>query len=164
MEKTNIDEFEKQIENVLNAPLIMTNEILSKLTEPAKSLIEQGKQIHDTIINPLRDKLNRVMFSTKHETLIEAMVADLIDILPGVGDITEAERLAEAKRIGDKDAVVAHGIDTVFGEMADMIPVVGELIDSFLDALLPANTLLYLKRRGIIEWKPPNPPLPKLKW
>lgn len=165
-----MDEFEnktgKAIDSILLLPIEANNKLLAETTKPIQPVIrnaEAMKQNLDKLNEKIRSDLTRILFTTRHKNLFEALVADIVDTLPGLGDVTEAERLADARRIGDRDAVVAHGIDTVSGEIFDVIPVAGEMMDSILDALLPANTLLYLKRRGLIEWNPPAPPLPKIK-
>jgi len=157
-----VENVNKTAESLLLAPVLMTNKVAESMVKPIKPIIKNIDQL-TAGLEKMRNDLNRVLFTTQHKNLIEAMIADVVDTIPFLGDITEVERLADAKRLGDKDAITAHGIDVVFGEIADAIPVVGEFIDSFLDALLPANTLLYLKRRGIIDWKPPLPPKPPVK-
>lgn len=155
----------KTVSSFLLMPVIMGNKLANMAAEPIKPVINQMeyfKNIIDEFNDKLRSDLTRILFTTRHKNIIEAAIADIVDVIPGLGNITEAERLADARRIGDRDAVVAHGIDTAVGEIFSVIPMFGEFIDSFLDALLPSNTLLYLKRRGLIEWNPPLPPLPSL--
>ena len=156
----------KTAESLLLMPVVATNRAINQAVQPVKPMLKQIDNLKnqmDRMNDYLRKTTNRILFTTRHKNLLEAMIADFVDTLPMVGDITEAERLADARRLGDEDAIVAHGMDSIFGEMADAIPVAGEFIDSLLDALLPSNTLLYLKRRGLIDWKPPLPPTPPLK-
>ena len=153
---------DKSMESLALMPVVITNKFASEVSRPVKPVV---KNIDNTVkkLNKMRDDISRVLFSTDHHSLFEAVVADLVDALPYVGDATESMRLADAKRRGDKDAVVAHGTDLVVGNMFDIIPVAGELIDSALDLLLPSNMLLYLKRRGYIEWNPPLLPVPPIR-
>lgn len=156
----------KMADSLLLAPMVAGNQIVDASVAPVKPAIKQAEQFKnefDKMNEGLRSTITRILFTTRHRNILEAMAADFVDTIPFVGDITEAERLADARRIGDHDAVVAHGMDTIFGEMADIVPVAGEFVDSVLDALLPANTLLYLKRKGLIDWTPPLPPAPKIK-
>ena len=160
------DQMDKVAEPLLLAPIAIGNKVVDSAVTPVKPMLKQAEAVKnqfDSLNDDMRKTTNRILFTTNHRSILEAMAADFVDVLPMVGDVTEAERLSDARRQRDEDAIVAHGTDSLFGEMADAIPVAGEFIDSLLDALLPSNTLLYLKRRGLIEWKPPLPPLPKIR-
>lgn len=161
-----VNKAQKVTNTLLLSPVIAGNKMANVMAEPVKPMIKQAEQFKeefDTINKELRSTIIRIMFTTNHQNIVEALAADFVDTIPFVRDTTEAERLADARRIGDHAAIAAHGVDAIFGDMADIIPVAGEFVGSIIDALLPANTLLYLKRRGLIEWDPPFPPLPVLK-
>ena len=161
-----MDEVINKTADSLLIPLEINNKIIEAMAKPVEPVVKQTgnmKKLMDNFNRAVREKMNKVLFSTHHDNIIDAMIADFVDVLPGLGDITSAERLADARRKGDRDAITAHGMDTFVDNIFDFIPVFGELAGSVLDALLPTNTLLYLKKKGIIEWEPPLPPLPKIK-
>jgi len=85
------------------------------------------------------DTLWRVLASAKHESLDEALLADFIDSLPIIGDITNAMRVADAidKKMPDYLIIMQAG-DLILG----IPPIIGEIFD----ILSPTNTLTYLLR------------------
>ena len=86
------------------------------------------------------DTLWRVLASAKHESLDEALLADFIDSLPIIGDITNAMRVADAidKKMPDYLIIMQAG-DLILG----IPPIIGEIFD----ILSPTNTLAYLLRK-----------------
>jgi len=111
----------------------------------------------------------RVMVGTKHANLPEAVVADLIDGVPVIGDLTNYGRIASAvtdqdrrsrmKRLGLQladEAISESGQNiTNVAVMAMGIPAIpgidpGQLADSLLDWMTPTNTILHLEDSGRI--------------
>lgn len=91
------------------------------------------------------EKIRRILCSVEHDSLEEAILADFIDILPLIGDITNAMRIKEAidKKMPEYVAALQAG-DFLGG----FIPVIGDLFD----LLSPTNTIVYLLREGKIKW------------
>ena len=85
------------------------------------------------------DTLWRVLASAKHESLGEALLADFIDSIPIIGDITNAIRVKDAidKKMPDYIVLLQAG-DLILG----IPPIIGEIFD----ILSPTNTLTYLLR------------------
>ena len=85
------------------------------------------------------DTLWRVLASAKHESLDEALLADFIDSIPIIGDITNAIRVKDAidKKMPDYIVLLQAG-DLILG----IPPIIGEIFD----ILSPTNTLTYLLR------------------
>ena len=87
------------------------------------------------------ERIMKTVFTTDFETIWDAVAADIIDMLPYIGDITSATRFVYAL-LKDPSAVkVMQAADFVIG----LIPFYGDLID----AMLFANTVTYLiKKKG----------------
>ena len=85
------------------------------------------------------DSLKRILFSAEHDSFAEAMLADLVDAIPIIGDLTNAMRVKDAmdKNLPDRTLLLQLG-DLVGG----IIPVVGDIFD----IITPTNTLTYLLR------------------
>lgn len=104
------------------------------------------------IFNPPRGlreavhRLNQILWEAKHDTLTDAMLADIVDALVGlvpfIGDSLEITRVSDTIAMKDefRDYRIAlYVIDTLIG----FVPIVGDLAD----ILLPANTLNFLATR-----------------
>jgi hypothetical protein len=80
--------------------------------------------------------INKVFTSTKHDTLLEATLSDIVDAVPIVGDISNAIRVKDAIERQDDLATAMQTIDTLAG----LVPVYGDIVD----ILTPTNTVLYI--------------------
>ncbi|MEM1820607.1 MAG: hypothetical protein QW498_08730 [Thermofilum sp.] len=90
----------------------------------------------------IRIELERLMkapFTTEHETALEAVLADLADALPLVGEIAGIVRIVEALEKGDDMRALM--------ELGDLITGVPPSIGDLLDILTPTNTISYLLRK-----------------
>ncbi|MEM1690497.1 MAG: hypothetical protein QXG48_02765 [Thermofilaceae archaeon] len=85
------------------------------------------------------ERLIRAPFTTKHESVVEAILADLADVVPIVGEIAGIARVAEAAADGDYERLILELGDLVAG----LPPILGEA----MDALTPTNLLMYLTNR-----------------
>ncbi len=85
-------------------------------------------------------RLVKAPFTTEHETILEAFLADLADVVPAVGEIASLVRIVEA--IEKKDDIRAAM------EVGDLVAGIPPGIGDALDVLTPTNTLLYLRRKG----------------
>jgi len=82
---------------------------------------------------PSTEDIERVLLTTDHRTFGEALAADLFDLIPIVGDITNAARIAHAYSKRDYFELAAQ---------------VGDLPGPL--NLVPANIICYLRRE---YWK-----------
>ncbi|MCD6199449.1 MAG: hypothetical protein J7K15_12925 [Deltaproteobacteria bacterium] len=85
------------------------------------------------------DALWRILTSSKHDSLAEAILADLIDALPIIGDITNLLRVMDAIERKD-DLVLALQAGDLLGGLP---PIIGEIFD----ILSPTNTIAYIMRK-----------------
>jgi len=87
--------------------------------------------------------LYRILFGTDHRNIFEAVAADIVDIIPFVGDVSNIARLTDAAARGgkySKKKVIAQAIDAIGGTIPEPFSVI-------VDALTPTNTILYLQSR-----------------
>jgi len=86
------------------------------------------------------DSLKRILFSAEHDSFAEAILADLVDVIPILGDLTNVMRVKDAmdKNLPDRTVLLQLG-DLVGG----IIPVVGDIFD----IITPTNTITYLLRK-----------------
>ena len=85
-------------------------------------------------------KLLEAPFKIEHQDITEAVFADLVDLVPVIGEIAGIYRIKEA--IDAKDDM------RVLLETGDLFAGFPPLIGDLLDALTPTNLLLYLMRGG----------------
>ena len=142
-------------------PGLEPSKVLSGLDEFLFSFVPRFNlprvKLFEDIKNTVNDFVNtgdRILTTTYHRSLLEAMFADLFDVVPLLGDVGNEERVADALRRNDKVALRAQSLDLFFG----IVPVLGDIAD----LLTPTNTLLYLRRIGVINWDPPLPPIPRI--
>ena len=83
------------------------------------------------------DSLKRILFSAEHNSFAEAILADLVDAIPILGDLTNAIRVKDAmdKNLPDRTVLLQLG-DLIGG----IIPGVGDIFD----IITPTNTITYL--------------------
>jgi len=87
------------------------------------------------------ETIMRILTSTDHRDLTEAILADAVDAIPFIGDATNTLRLKNlAEQRGNDTALLLQGIDFIIG----LAPVAGDVAD----ILTPTNTLLYLMEKG----------------
>ena len=86
------------------------------------------------------DSLKRILFSAEHDSFAEVILADLVDVIPILGDLTNVMRVKDAmdKNLPDRTVLLQLG-DLVGG----IIPVVGDIFD----IITPTNTITYLLRK-----------------
>jgi len=89
------------------------------------------------------ERLIKAPFTTKHESVLEAILADLADVVPVVGEIAGIVRIMEGMK--EKDDV------RVAMELGDLIAGFPPLVGDVLDILTPTNLLLYLMKRERVK-------------
>ena len=87
------------------------------------------------------DKTCRIFTKAEHESIGEAITADIVDAIPIIGTITDFAR------ISDLEHREGTAYDLAFiSYLIDAIPVLGDIAD----IIAPTNTLLYLfKNKGV---------------
>jgi len=93
-------------------------------------------------MSDMLDKVWRVISSAEHEDLGEAVLADVVDVIPFIGDVANAMRVKDAIDRGVPEYIVAAQIVDF---LAGLPPGIGDI----LDILTPTNTLAYLLRKGL---------------
>ena len=89
------------------------------------------------------ERLIKAPFTTKHESVLEAILADLADVVPIIGEIAGIVRIMEGMK--EKDDV------RVAMELGDLIAGFPPLVGDVLDILTPTNLLLYLMKRERVK-------------
>ena len=83
-----------------------------------------------------------VLMGANHKNLFEAILADIVDAIPIIGDISNFFRIIDAANNPDvavRRRVTAQLIDFVLG----LLP---SPIGTILDILTPTNTIMYLRK------------------
>lgn len=143
----------KQAELVPDIPAKFDNFIFSFLPRFNLPQPRIFKDVKDSVVD-ITDSVDRILTTSYHRSLLEAVIADLLDAVPILDVVDDEERVADAMRRYDSVAMRAQTFDLLLS----LIPIVGEVAD----LLVPTNTLLYLRRKGVINWDPPFPPIPRI--
>lgn len=91
------------------------------------------------------NKLKRAAVETNHRTLEEAVLADIIDVIPVAGDISNALRVINAAARGEDRALLLQAGDLVIGA----VPIIGTVGD----LLTPSNVAIYVLRKRKLNKK-----------
>jgi len=93
----------------------------------------------------LGERARKVLIGVNQDELIDAVIADVLDIIPVVGDFTNLMRVYDSAKTGTpyekKRRLASQLVDMVAGVLPDPIGTV-------LDVITPTNTLLYLEKTG----------------
>ena len=97
-----------------------------------------------------RVKLNkstakRILWGTTHKNLTEAILADVVDVIPVVGDLGNAIKVYNLAKKGESDKLTLHTGDLVIG----IVPVIGAVGD----LITPTNTLIFVMRKKKLKSK-----------
>jgi hypothetical protein len=79
-------------------------------------------------------------FTIEHKNIVEAMCADLFDVLPLAGEVAGLVRMVQALEKKDDFRLALETGDLVLG----FPPLLGDV----LDLLTPTNLICYLRRSG----------------
>lgn len=82
------------------------------------------------------DRITRILIGVKHNELKDAIMADLFDVIPIVGDISNVSRVVQEK---GKTRKARQIVDLLAGALPD--PIGGAI-----DFLTPTNTIKYLSK------------------
>lgn len=83
------------------------------------------------------DSICRVFTKARHDSLAEAISADIVDLIPALGNVSS---LLRSKSLQAEDSVADNLAYVMY--VIDSIPILSELTD----AIIPLNTLRYLTR------------------
>jgi len=102
--------------------------------------VEIVKDIMDKMIEGAPSELRDVLFEAKQDKLGKAIVADIIDAIPIVGDISNIFRVRDAalKKVERERRITRQLLDMVVGMAPD--PWGG-----ILDLITPTNTITYIR-------------------
>lgn len=110
------------------------------------AIIETGTNVFDqldgAITKALGPRAKEVLIGTTHDELIDAVTADMLDIIPAVGDFVNAMRIIDAGKKGK-----THAKRRIPVQMVDFIAGAVPKVGAIADAITPTNTVTYLARR-----------------
>ena len=86
-----------------------------------------------------------IVSAAQHDRIEDALLADLVDILPVIGDFANAARIRDAVENAPERVVLTQAIDMIGG----ILPVAGDIFD----IITPTNTINYFLRKKIKEVK-----------
>ena len=101
---------------------------------------------------PTEESITKVLFAPSHNNLGEAVLADLVDAIPFIGDLTNLIRVVNAINQKEEDFITAlQAGDLLIGMVFEfaytsstkMLPII-----DLLDLITPTNTLTYLLKKG----------------
>ena len=84
-------------------------------------------------------KILEAPFKTEHEDALEAVAADIADVIPIVGEIAGLYRIKKAMDEGDDTRVLL--------EVGDLFAGFPPLIGDILDILTPTNLIIHLMKK-----------------
>jgi len=86
------------------------------------------------------ERIIKAPFTTEHKTVLEAISADLFDVIPVLGELAGLARIMEGLEKKDDERVILELGDLLGG----WVPVLGEIFD----VASPTNLILYLRKAG----------------
>ena len=101
---------------------------------------------------PTEESIIKVLFAPSHNNLGEAVLADLVDAIPFIGDLTNLIRVVNAINQKEEDFITALQagdlllspvFEFVWTSSTKMLPII-----DLLDLITPTNTLTYLLKKG----------------
>lgn len=119
---------------------------LTPLTKFATDLEDNLNRFLDEVAANAPTEIRDVLFESKQSTLGRAIAADVVDIIPLVGDAANFFRVRHAGKSGIERGrrVSRQALDLGLGSLPDPVGAV-------LDALTPTNTNTFLRESGIIR-------------
>lgn len=96
----------------------------------------------------LGTRIRDVLLGSQQRGIIDAVVADVVDVIPIAGDLSNLMRVRDASVRGTEFAkrrLPIQLIDLVAGALPDPI-------GGVLDLITPSNTINYLERTGSAKW------------
>ena len=90
-------------------------------------------------------KALRILVSSTHDSLQEAVLADIVDFIPIAGDYANAMRVIDAAQKKEPTKLALQTGDLIVGS----IPIIGDLFD----LLTPTNTVVFVLRKKKLQQK-----------
>ncbi len=107
-----------------------------------------GREARQSCDRNLGTRVCEILAGTNQQDLPDAIIADILDIIPIIGDLTNALRVIDAAGKGNeyqrKKKVAMQLIDALSGSLPDPV-------GAIIDAITPTNTILYLSKKGVLE-------------
>jgi len=100
---------------------------------------------------PTGDSIINVLFAPSHDNLLEAIIADLVDAIPFLGDVTNLVRVVNAIDKNEEayitalqagDLLLSPIFEFVWTSSTETLPII-----DLLDLITPTNTLTYLLKK-----------------
>ena len=121
---------------------------LGRVPSPQNLMFELEDRVNQ-LLDMIRDAapplLREVVLESKQDTMGKALLADIVDVIPFVGDAANTYRVRHGG--GQPDRVSRQAIDLMVGSLPEPAGVI-------LDALSPTNLLTFLREAE--RSKPPN--------
>ncbi len=119
---------------------------LGPLTAFAGEMEDNFNRFLDDFAAGAPPELRDVLFESRQSTLGRALLADAIDVIPVVGDVSNFFRVRHASREGIRrqPRVGRQALDLALGSLP-------EPVGAVLDLLTPTNTMTYLREQGMLR-------------
>lgn len=104
------------------------------------------------MVDDIGEKIIKVLTSPSHDDLVEAVLADLVDAVPFLGDLSNLIRVINAISSKEEDYIIALQtgdlllspiFEFVWTSSTRTLPII-----DLLDLITPTNTLTYLIKKG----------------
>lgn len=86
----------------------------------------------------MNERIKQILTGTEHDSIDDAIAADLISAFPIIGGITDFFRLLDSESRPQK---ALQAIDLITSPLP------------FVDIITPTNTLIYLDKKGFLPFK-----------
>lgn len=119
---------------------------LGPLTDFTAALEDNFNKWLDEVAAGAPPELRDILFESKQSTMGRAIAADVVDVIPIVGDIANFFRVRHAGQLGvDRPRRVGRqALDLALGSLP-------EPVGAIFDVLTPTNMMTYLRERGILQ-------------
>lgn len=119
---------------------------LGPLTDFTAALEDNFNKWLDEVAAGAPPEVRDILFESKQSTMGRAIAADLVDVIPIVGDVFNFFRVRHAGQLGiDRPRRVGRqALDLALGSLP-------EPVGAIFDVLTPTNTMTYLREQGILR-------------
>lgn len=119
---------------------------LGPLTVFTAELEDNFNRFLDDVAAGAPSELRDILFESTQSTLGRAIVADVIDVIPIVGDASNFFRVRHANRNGvqRQPRIGRQALDLALGSLP-------EPVGAILDILTPTNTITLLREQGMLR-------------
>jgi len=119
---------------------------LQPLTVLAREMENNINRFLDEVAAGAPPEIRDILFESRQSTMGRALLADAIDVIPVVGDVSNFFRVRHASREGVRRQarVGRQALDLALGSLP-------EPVGAVLDLLTPTNTMTYLREQGVLR-------------